>query len=714
MGDFENRILQIIGSHPKGIKAKDIAQIMDCDKSSVNSALYGVLKSRCYQDSAYCWHLNSKGNGNGTGEPIIAAAPDKLLSDICRYYLNCLSLEESSGISAFLTSKYSLDYAELPGLTVDSSDEKTAKLIAKVSSDKKLSANLGYPVLIEKVHSSKTNQDYMLIAPVFLFPVEISGGAVSKAPVPHVNMEVIKKYSSRDINSQVYDLVELENELGLNLPEADIELDELAARLQSIRDWQWREALDPDSMDRTPPVSEISEEGIYNRAIFIVTERSPYTVGLESELSQLAGLDEDSYKDTALYDWIHHTASSDERVPPDDGPLLEVLPMNSEQELAIKCAMGSRLTIVTGPPGTGKSQVVTNLLVNSAWAGKSVLFTSKNNKAVDVVDTRVNALGSRPIMLRIGGSQYAPHLAEVIEDLLSYSTDQTDRQEYERYRALYREKIGAYNELKKKKDAVVALRNRADHMEQRACELRGTWEKWFSSVTEAEADGAEAAFYSCCAAYDRWHRAKNSFFGRLFWFATGSRKTAELVSCTAALSEWLLKYELRTEASSGEIPDPSTHKRLCAEGEQLIYALRTIAEYREAMQELLAEPQIEDLDRALLKVKSELSEIASKLWNKWLVTRPLNIDAESRREMSEFVAAMRLVGGTDLSDYPDLNKKFKQLQQKMSSFLPCWAVTSLSAKGRVPFQPGMFDLVVIDEASQCPPRCPCSTVPSGR
>lgn len=416
MGNFENRILKIIDSHPNGIKAKDIAQIMGCERKDVNSALFGRLKGLCIQDNAFLWHL---ADSKSAKTPEHKAAADKRLSDLCRYYLNCLSLEESGGISAFLTSKYSLNYAELPSLAVDSSDETIAKLIAKVSTDKKLSANLGYPVLIEKIHSSKTNQDFMLIAPVFLFPVEISGGAVSVAPVPHVNMEVIKKYSARDINSQVYDLVELENELGLNSPEVDIEPDELAARLQSIRDWQWCETLDPENISRTPPVSELSEEGIYNRAIFIVTERSPYTVGLESELSQLAGLDEDSYKNTALYDWIHYTASSGERGLPDDVPLLEVLSTNSEQEQAIKRAMSSRLTIVTGPPGTGKSQVVTNLLVNSAWAGKSVLFTSKNNKAVDVVDTRVNALGTRPIMLRIGGSQYAPHLAELIEDLLS-------------------------------------------------------------------------------------------------------------------------------------------------------------------------------------------------------------------------------------------------------------------------------------------------------
>src|SRR5207244_7890626 len=57
-------------------------------------------------------------------------------------------------------------------------------------------------------------------------------------------------------------------------------------------------------------------------------------------------------------------------------------------------------TVVTGPPGTGKSQVVTNMLVNAAWRGMKVLFASKNNKAVDVVEARVNGLGNRPVLLR--------------------------------------------------------------------------------------------------------------------------------------------------------------------------------------------------------------------------------------------------------------------------------------------------------------------------
>ena len=96
-----------------------------------------------------------------------------------------------------------------------------------------------------------------------------------------------------------------------------------------------------------------------------------------------------------------------------------------------------------------------------------------------------------------------------------------------------------------------------------------------------------------------------------------------------------------------------------------------------------------------------LADIATKLWNKWLVTRPLQIEAKKRAEMNQYVTAMKLVGDVDLSDYPDLRKQFNRLQKDMTQFLPCWAVTSLSAKGRIPFQPGIFDLVIIDEASQC-------------
>ena len=699
MNEFEKSVLKIISECP-GLKAKDIAEKLKCEKKDINSALYVPLKGHCYQDSKYQWYLNTQKN---TTTPVASSPPpDKLLADICKYYLNCLSLEEGNGISAFLKSNFSLNYAELSSMSVDSSDDNIASLIRKISAEKKLTANVGYPVLIEKIHSVKNNQDYLKVAPVFLFPVEISGGVVSVSSIPHVNMEVIKQYSSHDINSQVYDLINLESELGLNNSDIDIDVDELAARLQDIRsNWQWRDNLDPENINIYPSLGAISKEGIYNRAIFIVTEKSPYTIGLEAELNQLAQLNEDSYKETALYDWIHKNVSNFADLPFQETPLLEVLPMNTEQEQAIRHAVNDKLTIVTGPPGTGKSQVVTNLLINAAWNGKKVLFTSKNNKAVDVVETRINSLGHRPIMQRIGGNQYASHLAQLISNLLSYSASADDLQEYQKLFSLYQDKLKAYQVLKKKKEEVIHLRNQVDRMEQKACELREQFGKQFSAITNKEIGDFKQIFERYCIAYNNWDKAKNSFWRWLLWWVVGKKKTNELNESLNTLNEYFEKYGQPIVSPNSNFLDSNAHKKIYDWGQFIVYSLQTINDYQKALNDLLTAPQFEFIDSELVRIQSNLAEIAEKLWDQWLITRPLQIDANCRSEMNAYVSAMRLVADVDLADYPDIRKKFKDLQQKMTSLLPCWAVTSLSAKGRIPFQPGMFDLVVIDEASQC-------------
>ena len=214
-------------------------------------------------------------------------------------------MEENNGINDYLTSKYDSKYTELSSLDFDETNESAVRLLKKVSSERNLAAYIGYPVMIESFYSMKSNQTIYKIAPVFLFAIDTTGGAVKSTPIPSVNMEVIKQYSSRDINSQVYDLVELETELGLNNADADIEIDEMVARLQVIRQWQWREPLNPECLSDTPSVEKITEEGIYNRAIMIVAERSPYTIGAGKRTFSLMSTDENSYKGTALYKWIH-------------------------------------------------------------------------------------------------------------------------------------------------------------------------------------------------------------------------------------------------------------------------------------------------------------------------------------------------------------------------------------------------------------------------
>jgi hypothetical protein len=700
MTNFEQKILATLAENP-GLKAKDIADRLGVERKRVNSALYSSLKVRCYQDSSYCWFLNSAKKKTATVSDVVDP-PDKRLVSLCKYYLNCLSLEENNGISAYLTSKYSLNYTELKTLNINGEDESTANLLKKTSRGKTLTAYLGYPVMIEKFYSTRTNQEYSKIAPVFLFSVDVTAGEVKVDTIPSVNMEVIKQYSSRDVNSQMYDKVDLETELGLNNADAEIEIDELVSRLQSIRQWQWKEAFDPSSLCASPPVSEITEEGIYNRAVLIVTERSPYTVGLESELSLLMTADENSYRDTALYDWIHRPKSkADYGYSKSSENLLEVLPLNSEQEQAVSRSLIENLTIVTGPPGTGKSQVVTDLLINAALQKQNTIFASKNNKAVDVVDTRINSLGIRPIMLRIGGSQYASHLAELISNLLSQTANQTDLEDYNRYIKLYQNKSLICNKLKKQRETVFAFRNQVDSIEQKVCEVRDKWEKWIGQIFEDEIELFSKEFN----VYELYLKSilaiKKSLFGKLFWFVIGKSKIETLESKVILLNTHLRKYEIEEIKQNFDFVDINYYERKCQEISEALYALLTIAEYQSALNELSSVDSIEKIDKQLYEQKEKLADIAKSLWGKWLLIRPLKIDAKSRIEMTQFITAMKLAGDVDLGEHPDLRKKFRKLQKEMTNYLPCWAVTSLSVKGRVPFRPGIFDLVVIDEASQC-------------
>ncbi|HQU57839.1 MAG TPA: AAA domain-containing protein, partial [Saprospiraceae bacterium] len=64
---------------------------------------------------------------------------------------------------------------------------------------------------------------------------------------------------------------------------------------------------------------------------------------------------------------------------------LEIYELNREQEQAVQQALNTPFTVITGPPGTGKSQVVLNLLANLSYANKTALLASKNNKAVNTI-----------------------------------------------------------------------------------------------------------------------------------------------------------------------------------------------------------------------------------------------------------------------------------------------------------------------------------------
>ncbi|WP_431961919.1 DUF3320 domain-containing protein, partial [Actinacidiphila sp. bgisy160] len=81
----------------------------------------------------------------------------------------------------------------------------------------------------------------------------------------------------------------------------------------------------------------------------------------------------------------------DQLCPPENSPL--VLDADASQRQAIAAAVEGRSFVLDGPPGTGKSQTITNMIAGLMHAGRSVLFVSEKAAALDVVHSRLKAVG---------------------------------------------------------------------------------------------------------------------------------------------------------------------------------------------------------------------------------------------------------------------------------------------------------------------------------
>ncbi|HEY0690293.1 MAG TPA: DUF4011 domain-containing protein [Kribbella sp.] len=75
------------------------------------------------------------------------------------------------------------------------------------------------------------------------------------------------------------------------------------------------------------------------------------------------------------------------------------IPADSSQLRAVHEAAAGRTFVLEGPPGTGKSQTITNLLAVAVAEGKRVLFVAEKRAALDVVRKRLDSIGLGPLSL---------------------------------------------------------------------------------------------------------------------------------------------------------------------------------------------------------------------------------------------------------------------------------------------------------------------------
>lgn len=132
----------------------------------------------------------------------------------------------------------------------------------------------------------------------------------------------------------------------------------------------------------------------------------------------------------------------DHVAPPEPDPAAEAetylpIPADGSQIEAIRWAAAGKSFILEGPPGTGKSQTITNLIAHLLAEGKKVLFVAEKQAALDVVKRRLDQVGLGTFSLDVHGkTQTVQAVRQQIRTAMEARTESSSS--WETARAQYR------------------------------------------------------------------------------------------------------------------------------------------------------------------------------------------------------------------------------------------------------------------------------------
>ena len=636
------------------------------------------------------------------------------LPDLCRYYLRCLSVANQGGVVVAQNSN--TDYVELP--SHPSCDPWLSNLLdypgvsalvnLTQTGQPKKELMLGYPICRMREPSDRGWRD--VLKPIFIAELRSAPDDVGKGLFAEGNLTLnpgvlgsLDAVGNGDVMSAVVALTE---ELGLDQETLPL-LDELCTRLRELRPaWPWMESIVPSLLSQNGGLASLSQNGIYNRAMVLAADPSNFTKGLEVELAAMESLSDQAVAGTALDSWLRRDFSNFQTPPGAGMSLLEPLALNSEQREAVERALSQPLTVVTGPPGTGKSQVVSTLLINAAVRGMRVIFSSKNNKAVDVVEQRVNDLGSLPILLRMGSqAAFQQNLQSHLAGLLGAQVSSQERKEFAEAQSDYQKLEAGGAEIQQMAVALIDLRNQVDHAEQAVESIRKMIDdELFQRLRGEDAGEIERVAKQITTSAQMADQSRQPWLVRLLWWFLKTRRIALLNEFSAGTREILGRVHVNFPSCHEENKLVKAWTKVGDELARRADQTRAIAEYSRLLMSLTHGDRLEDFMAALDVNQKEKAIVSKRVWDGWLRVMPDRLTAEARVELGNFASVLKTILQIKASGGNVPNPvwaNFFQLLPKVSSYLPCWAVTALSVHKRFPFFPGTFDLLIIDEASQC-------------
>lgn len=267
-------------------------------------------------------------------------------------------------------------------------------------------------------------------APLLLLPLDLQRTS-ARSPFsfelagegPQINTTLIQK---------------LESEFSLSIEGLDsLPEDESGVDVQYVLD-RFREAI----VDT--PRWEVQDEvaiGVFSFTKFLMwRDLSDENPNLESSpaLRILLGDSAGTVETTHVEELRAADDSTDPSIPQelDAHDLFCPLDADSSQLEAILAAESGQSFVLEGPPGTGKSQTITNLIAQAIARGKSVLFVSEKIAALEVVHRRLQKVGLGSACLELHSnktrkSEVVARLAQALEpraaQLEAVSTEEIER-----------------------------------------------------------------------------------------------------------------------------------------------------------------------------------------------------------------------------------------------------------------------------------------------
>lgn len=423
--------------------------------------------------------------------------------------------------------------------------------------------------------------------------------------------------------------------------------------------------------------------------------------------------------------------------------LIPVSALDESQASVVAQALSNRFSVVTGAPGTGKTQVILNIIANALMKDKTVLVASKNNKAVDNVKERFDLIDSSQYLLRFGKKEYVrsqtvPALSHILNrlnvlkaepDILSGLLSQ--------YRDLStkikeaKKKLARIDELKvsipKLLSEKATFESRIDEENRNYVSNIDGIKNRYSDVAHLEIESSDAIARTTnnITRLRNTLQRKYSGISRIWHNLFSKRKHAEIFLGYVEDLPFSIKAELRDRNQVYSLEEFESGNLIVEKSAQMISILERIIDYFRVLDKEKSRhfKAISNLNSSLASVDGRYNALATELEalsakkvdfiysiqsaKTALINLGPQLIAAKISEIERNGSASDKIS-TYKSYLPDSipwkDNELTAFIRKTKDFLSVCrliSVTSLSVKTGFPLVDNLFDILIIDEASQC-------------